>query len=673
MPTVNPPQHPGVRQQSPMPSRRIKSRRRLPLWLKACLWVWRIPRKRWVYGLLAVIFVALVGKLFMLQMVAASEWRLKAQKSRNHSFVHRSRGRILDRNGVVLAQDNVLYDLYAHPRYYRYCNAQTLAQALGPVLNMPSGQLYDQLSDPATTITLAKNLSKDVKARIDGLSIMLPVVDDKTQKPVLDENGRPKFEKRALSGLDFVKKRVRNYPQGQLAAHVLGYVNDEADLAYGIEEIAKLQLEKAPGDNTAALLDGQGRPVRPEDIDPASVVNTPTNEDVTLTLDSRLQYVAEKALIDGVKHAKALRGSAIMLNPKTGEVLAYAVTPGYSPERYFQFPLSVFTNWTLSDVYPPGSTIKILTLAMALDNGVITPDTKIYDSGRMPLGGYMLTNYDFGKRGAPGNIGLVYLLMHSSNVGSAKVAMMLPPEKHRAHLKLLGFGSPTGIDLPSESGGLFKPLEEWDKPTQGSIGYGYSIASTPLQMTAAVASLANGGVWMTPHVLRHAEAPTGSAMGTNIPASPMQSAPGSPAMAKGVGAATVSNAVGTGIVNDQSSVGQLPSRRVFSPHTAQVMTDLLVKSIEGNKDSTVSIPGVAVAGKTGTSKKPKDGQAGYSNDVYTSFIGYYPAQSPKAIIMVVIDSPKLNESWGSTVAGPIFKQIAENSLHLLGIKRQTVQ
>jgi cell division protein FtsI (penicillin-binding protein 3) len=320
-------------------------------------------------------------------------------------------------------------------------------------------------------------------------------------------------------------------------------------------------------------------------------------------------------------------------------------------------------------------------LAMALDNGVITPDTKIYDSGRMPLGGYMLTNYDFGKRGAPGNIDLVYLLMHSSNVGSAKVAMMLPPEKHRAHLKLLGFGSPTGIDLPSESGGLFKPLEEWDKPTQGSIGYGYSIASTPLQMTAAVASLANGGVWMTPHVLRHAEALTGgnvnpsvaASMPTTTGVSPLQTAPDSPDLAKGIVGATVGNAVLTEHVTDKGSVGQLPSRRVFSPHTAQVMTDLLVKSIEGNKESTVSISGVAVAGKTGTSKKPKEGQAGYSNDVYTSFIGYYPAQSPKAIIMVVIDSPKLNESWGSTVAGPIFKQIAENSLHLLGIKRQINQ
>ena len=240
----------------------------------------------------------------------------------------------------------------------------------------------------------------------------------------------------------------------------------------------------------------------------------------------------------------------------------------------------------------------------------------------MKLGGYTISNYDYGKHGAPGDIDLVYLLMHSSNVASAKLAMMMPPEKHRAYMQLLGFGKPTGVDLPGESEGILLSLDQWTQPTQGNIGYGYSVASTPLQMVAAVGALANNGLWVTPHVIK------------NNP--------------------------------------RVITRRVFSPETSRQMTDILVKSISQNKESTVKISGVDLAGKTGTSRKPhQDG--GYSNDLFTSFIGYYPAQKPKALVMVVIDSPKMAESWGSTVAGPIFKQIAESSLPVLGIKRQPVQ
>jgi cell division protein FtsI (penicillin-binding protein 3) len=603
---------------SALPSTPVKRqvKRRHPLWWRAAL---RINRLSMVYGVCLLIVGLLIGRLFWLQVIASPELKLKAQRSRNHSLVHHNRGRILDRHGTVLAQDNVLYDLYAHPRYYRHCSAETLAKALAPILNVPSGQLYTKLSDPSPTITLAKNLNKDTREAIDALRVQVPKIDKKTKRPLLDANGQPKLDTLALSGLDFVKKRVRNYPQGQLAAHVLGYVNDEADLAYGVEETAKVDLKKSPDGQTATILDGKGNAVRPEDVDPASVVNTPETEDVVLTLDSQLQYICEKALIEGVAKTKASRGTAIMINPTSGEILAYAVSPSYSPETYFNYPLSVFKNWTLTDVYPPGSTIKILTVAMVLDNKTVTPDVRIHDTGKMQLGGYTISNYDYGKHGAPGNISLEYLLMHSSNVGSAKLAMMMPPEKHRAYMQLLGFGQPTGVDLPGESKGILLDLAEWTKPTQGNIGYGYSVASTPLQMVAAVGTLANQGVWITPHVMK----------------------------------------------NNRKVI----TRRVFSPVTSRQMTDILVRSIQENKESTVKLDGVPIAGKTGTSRKP-EANGGYSNELFTSFIGYYPANQPKALVMVVVDNPKMAESWGSTVAGPIFKQIADASLPILGIKRQ---
>lgn len=573
-------------------------------------------RFRWVLMGLLLVVVAIICKLFYIQFIDAQNLKKKAQLSRASAMTLYSRGRILDRNGAILAQDTVLYDLFAHPSYFFKTSPKQIAHSLAPALKMSETELLAKLQKPYSTISLKKNLTKaDVEA-INKVRMLVPAINPKTKKPVFDEDGQPLIRKAPLPGLDFARKTVRNYPQGNLAAHVLGYVNDGADVSSGVESSAAKVLKAKPQGLNNRFLDGRGNWVDLGNVDPKHIVTLPKAQDVQLTIDSRLQYVAERELANGLIKSHAARGTVIMMDPKSGEILAFAVQPTYQPERFYKASAESLKNWAITDVYPPGSTFKILTVAAGLESGVIDKHTRIQDTGKMKIGGWTISNYDYGKHGAPGMIDLVYLLMHSSNIASAKISMMIPKQQHYDMLQHIGIGSKTGIDLPGESAGLIIPSQSWDESTHASIGYGYGMAATPIQIASAVSAIANGGIWNSPHVLK-----------------------GSP----------------------------VTHRRIFSPKTCFELRDILVASIRDAKTSTVRIEGVDVAGKTGTSRKPNAGGRGYSNNLYTSFVGFFPAQNPKVLMMVVIDSPQMAEAWGSTVAGPIFKEIAKETISYLGL------
>ena len=267
--------------------------------------------------------------------------------------------------------------------------------------------------------------------------------------------------------------------------------------------------------------------------------------------------------------------------------------------------------------------MKILTVALGLETGVIDRNSRILDTGRMRVGGWPIQNYDYYRHPNPGLIDLKYLFVHSSNIASAKIAMDIKAETYHRMLKTLGMGQRTGIDIPGESSGLFRGDPNWDISTHASLGYGYGLGATPIQMAAAVGSIANQGQWVQPHVIKQTGKP-------------------------------------------------LAKRQVLSPKTCKVLTDILVESIQQSPRNPANVPGLDVAGKTGTSKKPKADGPGYSKDLYTSFAGYFPAQNPEVLVMVVVDSPKIPQAWGSTVAAPIFREIAEETIHYLGIPTQSV-
>ncbi|MEM0951309.1 MAG: penicillin-binding protein 2 [Cyanobacteria bacterium P01_H01_bin.74] len=564
-------------------------------------------RFRTIASLIAIFASVIFVRLFYIQIVDADALKAKALQTRNQTLTLYNRGKILDRNNTVLAEDVVLYDLYAHPNYFNGVSKTKIARALAPILDIEETKLLTTLEKPYTTIGLKKSISKQTVEKIVAARISVLAKQAKTNKLILDKNGRAKMRDIPIPGLDFPKKNARRYPHGSLAAHVLGYVNDGANVSAGVEWSAAKTLKKKPADLNAVYLDGRGNLVNVDGVNPETIVAMPKAKDVKLTIDARLQYIAERELTKGVERTKAEQGAVVMLNPRNGEILAFAVTPTYSPEQFYAVTPKQLKNWAVSDVYPPGSTFKLLTLASGLENGVIDKDSQIHDTGQMQLGGWSIQNYDYATRGAPGNIGLVDLLVHSSNVASAKIALEVPQKNHYQFLKKLGISQKTGIDLPGESAGLLKPLAEWDESTHGSIGYGYGTATTPIQMAAAISAIANNGIWITPHVI----------------------------------ATTATE-----------------HRRVMSVKTSQTLRSLMAQSIAQPKQSTVRVEGLSVAGKTGTSRKPKANGKGYTKDIFTSFVGFYPAENPQLLMMVVVDSPKTPGSWGSTVAGPIFKAIA---------------
>lgn len=536
--------------------------------------------------------LALVAYLFLLQVCDIRHVKTKA-KSQRTSKMYVLRGEIVDRYGFKLAADKTTFVLYAHPNYYD-SEPQKLAQILSPYVGISVPELTKKLSQKdKKIITIKKDL------------------DRKTVREI---------KKKGLRELSYEVKNKRVYPQGSLASHVLGYYNPNADTAGGIEYKAKDYLEYV--DKTITFEKSpKGDIIYNISINPADVSAPAKGKTLTLTIDSAVQHVCEKYLIKAIQKFKAPRAAAIVLDPKTGEVLALAVAPNYNPNEFNKYSMQIIKNWAITDVYPPGSTFKIITVACAFMNKKINKYTKINDTGKMKIGWWDVVNYDYRSKGAPGMIDLVYLFEHSSNIASIKIAQMMSDKEFYESLKQFNFGEKTGIDLPGESAGLLPSPKYWDIATHGAMGYGYGASTTAIQMISAVSAIANGGVWVTPHVIKY---------------------------------------------QGEEYNKKVIKRRILEEQDARDITDLLVKSIEKGKNPA-KMDDFYIAAKTGTSRKPNANRTGYSNKLYTSMIGYFPATNPKAVLYVIVDSPSGEGIWGSTVAAPIFKEISTELVRILNM------
>ncbi len=503
------------------------------------------------------------------------------------------RGEIVDRYGFKLAADKTTFILYAHPNYYDY-PPERLAEILQPYLKMSKSELVKKLSQKdKKIITLKKDL------------------DRKTVREI---------KKKGLRELSYEVKNKRVYPQGTLAAHILGFYNPNADTAGGVEYRAKDYLEYVDKTITyEKALNGDiiyNISVNPEDVSAPAKGKT-----LTLTIDSAVQHVCEKYLLKAIQKFKAPRAAAIVMDPKTGEILALAVAPTYDPNEYSKYSMQEMKNWAITDVYPPGSTFKIITVASGFMNKKINKYTKINDTGKMKIGWWDVVNYDYKSKGAPGMIDLVYLFEHSSNIGSIKIAQMMSDSEFYNSLKLFNFGEKTGIDLPGESAGLLPTPKHWDVATHGAMGYGYGASTTAIQMVSAISAIANGGVWITPHVIKYSA---------------------------------------------EVEPTKIAKRRILEEQDAKDITSLLVESVEKGKNPA-KMDDFYIAAKTGTSRKPNANGTGYSNKLYTSMVGYFPASDPKVVLYVIVDSPSGEGIWGSTVAAPIFKEISVELVRILNL------
>ena len=546
-----------------------------------------------IIQIIFVIFVAFfILYLFLVQVFDVRHFRQKARNQRRaSSFV--MRGNIYDTNGIKLATDTVYYDIFARKADFQH-EPEELAKMLAPILKISQVNLTEKLKQDVPLISLKKNV---------------------------DRHTRDEIAKLNLREIPMDKKSIRTYPQGVLAAHVLGYYNFDADIASGVELTAKDKLESAKKQANLEITP-KGKVIYNISTDPIAATKPIKGEDVTLTINAAVQHVCEKALVKAIQKFKAFRGAVIVMNPKNGEILAYAVYPYFDPNNFKSATIFQTKNWTLTDVFPPGSTFKTITVASAMELGKINKYTKINDTGKIKVGWWWIKNYDYNKHPNPGMIDLVYLFEHSSNVATVKVAQLMTKHEYYDILRKFGFGEKTGIDLPGESVGILKPANRWDISDHASMGYGYDSSVTAIQMASAVSALANNGVRVTPHDIKY---------------------------------------------SPEEAATKIKSIQVMTPEHAHAVTELLTESINRGK-SSIKNDSYNIAAKTGTSRKPRDDGKGYTNKLYTSVVGYLPASDPQVLIYVIVDSAQGYEIWGNTVATPIFNEITSQITHILNLQ-----
>ncbi len=546
----------------------------------------------WLQVIFLSAIVLFVFYLIFVQVFDGKHYRDKAKKQRRaYSFV--MRGNIYDRNGIKLVTDTVYYDIFARRDDFVH-TPEELAELLSPFLNIPYVSLVEKLKQKDPLISLKKNV---------------------------DRQTRDKIAKLNLREIPMDKKSIRTYPQGSLAAHVLGYYNFDADEASGVEYTAKDKLESVTKGSDLEITP-RGKVIYNITTDPVSATVAPKGKDVTLTIDAAVQHVCEKALMKAIHKFNAYRGAVIVMNPRNGEILAYAVYPNFDPNNFKTTSSFQRKNWTLTDVFPPGSTFKTITVASAMELGKINRNSKIEDTGKIKIAGWEIKNYDYARRPNPGWIDLVYLFEHSSNVASVKVAQTMNREEFYGMLKKFGYGEKTGIDLPGESVGILKPARKWDISDHATMGYGYGTSVTAIQMVSAVSAIANDGVRVTPHVIKY---------------------------------------------SPEEEAIKIKRTQVMTPEHAKMLTQILTESVNRGK-SIIKMESYNIAAKTGTSIKPKDDGSGYTNKMYTSIVGYLPSSDPKVLIYVIVDSAQGGEIWGNTVAAPIFKEVSTQVTHILNLQ-----
>lgn len=579
-----------------------------------------------VWGLLVLALLAIAGRLVWLQLAQGDHLASLAQQQRLVPPVQRQvRHSISDRQGNVLAVDQVVYTLYAHPQLFDLTIPE-VAAALSPLLEQSEAELLSQFSRQPTGIRLVDGLSEATADHIRALR---------------------------LNGLELNPEQQRFYPQQQLFAPIVGFVNVEGQPQAGLEIAYQAQLALAPTDEksspteTASDAEVYGPPVELLTSASPDVVPGATPEAVSLgetaagaarvagpvslrlTLDSRLQRAAQQELQAVVTQHRAKRGTVMVMDAHSGEMLALASVPTYDPNQYYKADLSDLRSWAISDLYEPGSTFKPINIAIALEAGLITPAEMVNDSGQMQFGQWKIRNHDYATAGGRGPISITDVLKYSSNVGMVRIMQKMPAADYYTWLQRLGLDRPTGIDLPAEAAGQMKDREQFVKSNveAATTAFGQGFSMSPIKMLQLQAILANGGKLITPHVV-------------------------------------------SGLVTDDGQLVWTPDRpqpkTIFSPETTQQVLAMMEAVVADGTGSPAQLPGYRIGGKTGTAQKAA-AAGGYGRGRVTSFVGILPIDEPRYVVLAVIDEPQGDDAYGSTVAAPLVKKVTEALVVLEGL------
>jgi cell division protein FtsI (penicillin-binding protein 3) len=533
----------------------------------------------------AFAFAAMFLRAAWLQGVRAQDFDRLAQGQHQATVVDPgARGTIYDRGGVQLAIGRQATTVYANPR--EIDDPQAVALAAGKTLRIAPDKLYPLLAD-----------------RSRGFVYVARKADPKRAKLL---------EEQKIGGLGFVPEEQRVYPQGRVAAQVLGYAGTDNRGLAGLELSLDGTLRGRAGRETV-VRDPSGRA-----IEVLSSKAAEPGRDVYLTLDHTLQSNAEAVLHATVQHWRAKAASAVVLDPRTGGILALAVERGYDANRFPDVPRDLQRNRAVTDTYEPGSTFKVVTVSAALSEGLVNPQSAFTLPYELHVADRVI--HDAHPRGTE-RMTVDEIISRSSNIGTITLAQLLGESRLSEWIKRFGFGQKTGVDYPGETRGIVPPLDHWSGSTIGTMPIGHGVAVTPVQMAAAYAAVANEGVWLRPHLVDR------------------------------VGA------------DERPDV---PARRILRRRVAhQVMAMMRDVVVEGT-GTAAALPGYQVAGKTGTAAKP-DPDGGYSTSRYVaSFVGVVPAMDPRLVVLVTVDEPG-TAIWGGVVAAPAFAEIARFGLQYLEI------
>lgn len=553
-----------------------------------------MKRLRLVALLFYAWFFLIAVRLIYWQVVSHTELTLAATNQHLMQLeIPASRGEILTSDGSPLVSNQIAYLIYAEPKKIK--DKPLVAKELSQLLAIDQASLSATLDDRKVWVPIKHKVDKDIAEQIKTLH---------------------------LDGVGFEEESKRYYPEGSMSAQLIGFVGSTYDGSpqgyFGLEGYYDRELRGRSG-YLQQVKDASGKPILAGQQQRVPSENGSTLE---LHIDRSVQFLIEKKLQEGMEKYGARGGTIIVADPMTGGIIATASEPSYDPREYWNFSQDVYKNPAVADSYEPGSTFKVLTMASAVNEGVVEPTTVFEEKGPIKVGGYYIRTWDDKYRGT---ITATEILEKSSNVGMVQVGNKLGKDMFLSYLKNFDIGRETGIDLDEESSPTIRDDADWKDIDLATASFGQGIVVTPMQMIKAVSAIANGGKLYTPQV---------------------------------VSVVTTAN-------NQRIEIKPKMIRQVLTPKAANTVKDMMVDSVDHAEAHFVKPKGYRIAGKTGTAQIAVEGH--YDKDkTIASFIGFAPADSPKFIMLVTLREPSSSQ-WGSETAAPLFFSIANELFAYYGI------
>ncbi|MGB8029615.1 MAG: penicillin-binding transpeptidase domain-containing protein [Terracidiphilus sp.] len=591
-----------------------------------------VPLKRARFFVICLFFLvwvcAISGRLFWLQIVRHRDFVERAEKQQQRTFqVAPRRGVLYDRNLRELAMTILVPSIYADPS--QIADKQAAARTLASLVHTDpedalttEAQIAARLNDGHNFAWIARRVTPQIAAAVKALN---------------------------MKGIFFQQEFARFYPDNLLAAQVLGYVGSDDNGLGGLEEKFDSELHGAPGLMYTAM-DARRKVLGSSERDPEP------GQNLVLTVDENIQFMAERALDHAMQKTQALNGTVVVQDVHTGQILALAIRPTFNPNQIRHATPDMLRDHAVSDVYEPGSVFKLVTYSAAMDQAVAKPDDMIDCSGGQITVAGQVIHDDKSDRGL-GTVNVATALARSSDVCAIKLALKVGPDRMYQYIRSFGFGSRSSVELPGETRGLLRPLKNWRPASIGYVAIGQEVAVTPLQLVSMVSTIADGGVYLPPRILMSDQS---SSTTPNQKAAPPQAA------APQVLPQFVASPVRAG----EDLPSQLPpgAHRVISELAAAEMRKMMEGVVLFGTGTSAQLDGYSSGGKTGTAQKIDPVTHTYSKTMHiASFTGFAPVNNPVIAVAVVLDSPK-GAYYGASVSAPVFAEVAQQVLEYLGVQ-----